>query len=154
MRKIPLFCITVLSAAFPVSSQNTVHHYVGRINSMQGYHPRLAIISGFECEVLVQQNGDMAQSCQIQVSCRGDLLYHTTSGSCSFGSIRTGLVFRRTTTTITSEDANPSTEDGTPRLSLDLPRGNVVVSEPPAFTPSGLRLNDGYTFVIGGFRQR
>lgn len=107
-----------------------VYRYAGRVVSSSGTAPTLP---GAACVVQVRQVTNSQQNnCRVEVSCGGQTLYgrgNSGYGVCAFNSVRTGLLFRRNSTTITMNDARISPQDGDPAISLNLPRGGIIVRD-------------------------
>lgn len=111
-----------------------VYRYPGSVATTLGV---ATVGPGTRCIVEVYQVTNSAtNNCRVVVTCGGQTIYGRGGsgfGICGFNSVRTGIIFRGTATTITMQDRRSSTEDGDPRIDLNLPNGGVVVTD--ATTP-------------------
>lgn len=131
----------------PPAPQGLVFRYAGRVVTTSGTAPTLP---GASCTVQVQQvTNSQHNNCRVEITCGGQTLYGRANsgfGVCGFNSVRTGLIFRSTTTTVTMQDQRTTTQDGDPSLRLSLPGGVVVVQD--VLSPVNV-----WTVGLGGFRQ-
>lgn len=128
-------------------TQGNVFRYGGVVATTAGTAPT---VPGARCMIQVQQIlSSERHNCRVEVTCGGQTLYgrgNSGYGVCGFNSVRTGIIFHGTSTTITMQDSRTSNQDSDPAITLSLPGGSIVIQD--ALSPVNV-----WTARIGGIRQ-
>lgn len=114
----------------PPPPQGNVFRYSGQVGATAGTAPT---VPGARCVIQVQQlTSSPRHNCRVEVTCGGQYLYgrgNSGYGVCGFNSVRRGLIFRSTSTTVTMQDPRTTMQDGDPSITLSLPNGSVIVQD-------------------------
>ena len=148
MRLVVLAVIAALPSAS--SAQVASYTYQGQVLSTSGIGA--PAVAGNRCELTVNVitfSSLGEPNCAVHMHCLGTTAYSNNAAHCGFDSFSAGLVFRRRITTVQMQDDQGSRQDGSPRLLLNIPRGQAVFSDPP---PEPYL--SGWGMIVGQFRQQ